>query len=49
VLCDPGLRQELITRGRRQASRYSWERTAREVLSIYQEIAEERTGSKHSH
>jgi glycosyltransferase involved in cell wall biosynthesis len=49
VLCDPGLRQELITRGRRQASRYSWERTAREVLSIYQEIAEERTGPKRSH
>jgi glycosyltransferase involved in cell wall biosynthesis len=27
----------LIRRGRRQAARFSWERTARQVLEIYHE------------
>ena len=41
VLLDDQLRAELIRRGRRQASRFSWECTARQVLEIYMEAAEE--------
>ena len=37
VLLDDNLRQELIRRGRRQATRFSWETTARQVLEIYKE------------
>ena len=39
VLLDDGLRTELIRKGREQASRFSWERTAREMLEIYKEAA----------
>jgi glycosyltransferase involved in cell wall biosynthesis len=39
VLLDDRLRAELIRRGRDQAARFSWERTARQVLEIYQEAA----------
>jgi glycosyltransferase involved in cell wall biosynthesis len=39
VLLDLDLRERLICRGREHASRYSWERTAREVLEIYREVA----------
>ena len=39
VLLDDGLRAELVRRGRDQASRFSWERTARQVLEIYLEAA----------
>jgi glycosyltransferase involved in cell wall biosynthesis len=39
VLLDEPLRAGLIRRGREQASRFSWSRTAREVLEIYQEAA----------
>ncbi|HEU5022157.1 MAG TPA: glycosyltransferase family 1 protein [Bryobacteraceae bacterium] len=39
VLLNAELREELITRGRRQAARFSWARTAREVLGIYRESA----------
>ncbi len=35
VLLDDGLRSALVRCGREQASRFSWERTAREVLAIY--------------
>lgn len=42
VLLDEGLRAELIRRGHQQAGRFSWERTARQVLEIYNEAAEER-------
>jgi glycosyltransferase involved in cell wall biosynthesis len=42
VLLDEGLRNELIRRGREQAGRFSWERTARQVLEIYREAAGER-------
>jgi glycosyltransferase involved in cell wall biosynthesis len=42
LLLDETLRQELIRRGRIQASRFSWERTARDVLEIYLEAAAER-------
>ena len=42
VLLDEELRRDLIARGRIQASRFSWERTARQVLEIYVEAAAER-------
>jgi glycosyltransferase involved in cell wall biosynthesis len=42
VLLDEGLRAELIRRGYEQAGRFSWERTARQVLEIYKEAAAER-------
>jgi glycosyltransferase involved in cell wall biosynthesis len=39
VLLDEALRADLIRRGLEQASRFSWERTARQMLEIYQEAA----------
>jgi len=39
VLLDAPLRADLIRRGREQAARFSWARTARQVLEIYQEAA----------
>jgi len=39
VLLDEDLRHRLIGRGKVQAARYSWERTAREVLEVYREVA----------
>ena len=38
-LLDETLRAELIRRGYEQAARFSWERTAQEVLEIYREAA----------
>jgi len=35
VLLDESLRAALVRCGREQAARFSWERTAREVLQIY--------------
>jgi glycosyltransferase involved in cell wall biosynthesis len=37
VLLDDALRAGLVRRGHEQAARYSWTRTARQVLEIYQE------------
>ncbi|MCL5743750.1 MAG: glycosyltransferase family 4 protein [Acidobacteria bacterium] len=42
VLTDEPLRQDLIRRGKEHAARFSWERTASEVLSIYKEVADEK-------
>jgi glycosyltransferase involved in cell wall biosynthesis len=39
VLLDGGLRARLIAKGREQAARFSWSRTARQVLEIYHEAA----------
>jgi glycosyltransferase involved in cell wall biosynthesis len=39
ALLDETLRARLICRGREQASRFSWSRTARQVLEIYQDAA----------
>ena len=39
VLLDEGLRAGLIDRGREQLARFSWERTARQMLEIYEEAA----------
>lgn len=36
VLLNADLRQELIVRGRKQAARFSWARTADEVLRVYE-------------
>lgn len=38
VLLDDGLREELIVKGRKQAARFSWARTADEVLRLYEEL-----------
>ncbi len=40
ALLDEDLRAGLIARGKQQAARYSWERTAREVLEVYREVGE---------
>ncbi|HVN06470.1 MAG TPA: glycosyltransferase family 1 protein [Bryobacteraceae bacterium] len=37
-LLDDDLRAELIVKGKAQAARYSWDRTAREVLKVYREV-----------
>ncbi len=37
VLLNSDLRDELVTKGRRQAARFSWARTAREVLNVYED------------
>ncbi len=42
VLLDDALRAELIRRGYEQAARFSWERTAHQMLEIYREAAAER-------
>jgi glycosyltransferase involved in cell wall biosynthesis len=39
VLLNESLRHSLVYKGREQAARFSWERTAREVLEIYEEVA----------
>jgi glycosyltransferase involved in cell wall biosynthesis len=38
VLLDEGLRACLVAKGKDQAARFSWERTAREVVEIYEEV-----------
>jgi glycosyltransferase involved in cell wall biosynthesis len=40
VLTDSRVRQELVRRGLAHAARYSWERTATEMLTLYREVAE---------
>jgi glycosyltransferase involved in cell wall biosynthesis len=39
ILLNHGLRSSLIERGRNQAMRFRWERTARETLETYREIS----------
>ncbi len=38
VLLDEDLRCRLIAKGKAQAARFSWERTARQVLEVYREV-----------
>jgi alpha-1,3-rhamnosyl/mannosyltransferase len=38
VLCDEGLRQKLIAAGKNQARKFTWDRCARETLSVYEEL-----------
>jgi glycosyltransferase involved in cell wall biosynthesis len=39
VLTEPGLAREMRVRGLAQAARFSWERTAQEILAIYGKVA----------
>jgi glycosyltransferase involved in cell wall biosynthesis len=39
VLLNVALRRSLVSKGREQAARFSWERTAGEVIEIYEEVA----------
>jgi glycosyltransferase involved in cell wall biosynthesis len=40
ILTDEALREELTARGRGQAARFSWGRTAQEVLDVLRQVAE---------
>lgn len=42
ALTDDSLRHELIERGYKQVRRYSWERTARQLLEIYEGTSQKR-------
>jgi len=42
ALLDDDLRAELIRKGYEQARRFSWSQTARQVLEIYREVAQDR-------
>ena len=42
VLCDDGLRQLLIARGRGRAAAFSWLRAAQETLQVYEEACQSR-------
>lgn len=44
VLVDRALREQLITSGRAQLMRYSWRRTAEQMLALYEAAAAERRG-----
>ena len=39
VLLDEDLRRDLVAKGKIQAARFSWERTARQVLKVYREVS----------
>jgi len=38
LMNEPGLREELRQRGYRQASRFTWEKTARSTIEVYREL-----------
>jgi len=38
ALADEGLRREMVEQGLAQASKFSWERTARKTLALYREV-----------
>ena len=38
VLTDAPLREELRTKGLERARQFTWERTARETVAVYQEV-----------
>ncbi|HID87273.1 MAG TPA: glycosyltransferase family 1 protein [Anaerolineae bacterium] len=42
VLEDPALREEMAGKGTMQASKFSWERTARETLGVYESVVRSR-------
>jgi glycosyltransferase involved in cell wall biosynthesis len=39
VLCEPGVRDELARRGPERASYFTWEKTARATISVYESVA----------
>lgn len=47
VLLDEDLRARLVKKGRAQAERFSWQRTARETLAIYEEAGRRREQPLH--
>jgi glycosyltransferase involved in cell wall biosynthesis len=48
ALADEGLRAQLRMRGLAQAQRFSWERTARETMAVYQSVAAKRLARRNS-
>ncbi|MDP9171617.1 MAG: glycosyltransferase family 4 protein [Acidobacteriota bacterium] len=44
VLLNDGLRESMILKGRKQAASFSWPRTAREVLDLYEELGSANRG-----
>jgi len=42
VLTNEGLRQDLIKKGLKRAKMFSWERTAKETIKVYEGVLEER-------
>ncbi|MBI3694956.1 MAG: glycosyltransferase family 4 protein [Acidobacteria bacterium] len=46
VLLDDDLRRTLSLRGREQAARFSWDRTADRVLEIYRKVVENRSAGR---
>ena len=55
ALVEPGLREQLVARGLRQAARFSWARAAHETADIYRAVledkfshAERREGERHA-
>lgn len=46
ALLNETLRRELVSKGMRQARRFSWDSTARQVLEVYQEVVEVRPGRR---
>lgn len=45
VLADPALADDLRERGLRRAGEFTWERAARQTLTVYQRVAERRVGA----
>jgi glycosyltransferase involved in cell wall biosynthesis len=39
VTCQPGVRRDLVERGLARAREFTWERTARETLAVFKELA----------
>jgi glycosyltransferase involved in cell wall biosynthesis len=39
VLIDPAVRERLKQRGYEQAKKFSWDDSARKILSVYEEVA----------
>lgn len=46
LMTDASFRRELGGRGRKQARRFSWERTARETIRVYERVHRQATGKR---
>jgi glycosyltransferase involved in cell wall biosynthesis len=46
VLADPGLRAQLVERGRRRVQAFSWETTARQTRAVYTEVHGDRAATR---
>ncbi|MEK7184139.1 MAG: glycosyltransferase family 1 protein, partial [Patescibacteria group bacterium] len=47
LMTDASLRREIGGRGRKQARRFSWERTARETIRVYERVHRAYHTTKH--